>query len=171
MAGKGKAGAKGKYDDLTVNRICRSLERTGHDQTAAKAGGISTHTFYAWLREKPQFAQRVEAARGKWADIDDEAITEAFRQGLIRAMTGFQQVRTNAETTTLPNGEQVKKVSKSTSTVPPAQWAFVLAAPQMAGKFGLERKDLTTGGKAIDFGSLTKEQLARIVAGERPEDV
>lgn len=168
MAEKKKTGAVGKYTPERVDLICHMIASTGQDQAGYKAAGITKDTFYTWVKEKPDFSDRVSAARAAWRKIDEPAMIEAFRQGLIKAMLGYQQERTNAEETTLSSGEKVKKVSKSTATVPPAEWAFRIVAPTMAGKFGLERTESTT---KIDFGSLSKEQLARIVAGERPEDV
>jgi hypothetical protein len=171
MVQKRKGGAKSKYTLERVDLICHMIASTGQDKAGYEAAKIGSSTFHDWLNDKPEFSERVSQARAAWREIDDEAMIEAFRQGLIKAMVGYQQVRTNEETTTLPNGDEVTKESRSTATVPPAEWAFRIVAPQMQGKFGVDRKDITTDGKAIDWGNLTREQLARIAAGESPNDV
>lgn len=142
-------GRKGKYDERTVATICRVVARTGADRPAYEAAGIAKDTFYKWLREKPDFSDRVARAREEWAAIDDEAVTQAFRESLIRAMQGADEEWTTVEETTLPDGKKVRKVSKKTVRRPPAEWAHRIAAPQVGGNFGLDKRDVTSGGQAV----------------------
>jgi hypothetical protein len=166
-------GRKTKYNPAIVEKICAVIAETNSDKAAYEAVGISHEAFYGWLRggTKIDLIEGIARAREAYSGSKNAEVIENFYAGLKSALVGAEEVWTSEEVTTLPNGETVKKESVKTVRRPPAEWAHRIAAPQVGGSYGLEKKDVTSGGKALNFAHFTDEQLTRIVAGERPEDV
>lgn len=152
-----RKGAIGKYSPERVETICRIIARTGSDKQAYQAAGIGKDTFYSWLREKPDFSEQVARARKEWYAIDEEAIVSAFRAALVKALDGVTETWTNDETTTLPTGDKVTKTSVRTVQRGPAEWAVRIVAPQVTGKYGVERKAEEVTGGGGDIGQALKD--------------
>ena len=57
------AGAKGKYEPETVDRIIRTLELGMTQAAACNVGGIHVDTFHEWMNTRPEFSERVKSAR------------------------------------------------------------------------------------------------------------
>lgn len=158
---KSNRGAKGKYTPEVVNRICHALAATGRDKAALAAGGIHADTFYRWIKDKPEFSERVDTARAEWLTRDDYARDKAMRDGLLISLTGFNKITENEETTTLPNGDKVTKVSRQSTFVAPARWAHELVARAMNEKHGLERLTVTLE-RIGDVSKLSDAELSQL---------
>jgi len=59
----GKPTPRTKYQPWRVKRICDAIAKSGKQYEGRKAGGIVADTFHRWLREKPEFALKVEHAK------------------------------------------------------------------------------------------------------------
>lgn len=55
-----------KYNNKTVNNICKNLERGLSQKDSALLVGISEDTFYDWKLKKPEFSESVERAIVKY---------------------------------------------------------------------------------------------------------
>ena len=57
-----------KYNDKTVDEICKYLEDGMPQKDAARLSGIDESTFYDWMKDKPSFPSRVEASLSKYKE-------------------------------------------------------------------------------------------------------
>jgi hypothetical protein len=57
-------GRPTKYDEETVNRICDAIRVGATRASASACGGISDSLFSQWLKEKPEFKEKVLRAEG-----------------------------------------------------------------------------------------------------------
>jgi hypothetical protein len=62
---KGKRGAKGKYNQEIVDEIAGYVQVGNTVKDACTLVGISTETYFKWLREKPEFADAIKKAEAK----------------------------------------------------------------------------------------------------------
>lgn len=58
--------AKGKYSKAIVDSICKMIEEGHTNKDAAILNRISHDTFYAWLKDKPEFSDAVKRAQAKF---------------------------------------------------------------------------------------------------------
>lgn len=65
---KGRGGAKGKYSEENVQRCLDAIALYGTDKSGYTAIPLSHETFYKWISEKPEFAERVTQARRTWQE-------------------------------------------------------------------------------------------------------
>ena len=146
--------ARSKYTEDRVRRICQIIEKTGAEAPAIEAVDISKDTFYRWKRDKADFSDRIARAKEVWADTNDDEIIKTFRESLIKAMQGGVEEWESEEVTTLPDGSEVKKVTTKRVKRLPAQWALQIAAPVAGGDYGLEKKDVTSGGERLQGSTI-----------------
>ena len=58
--------AKGKYNEENIRFIEEAIKLYGTDRAGYEAVPISQDTFYRWIKEKPEFSERVANARQFW---------------------------------------------------------------------------------------------------------
>lgn len=57
-------GRHSKYNEETVNRICDAIRVGATRKSASACGGISDSLFHQWMKENPEFAEKVQRAEG-----------------------------------------------------------------------------------------------------------
>lgn len=60
--------AKGKYTPERLELIYKVLSEGGTEKEAYTRAGISQDTYYAWLKQKPEFSEKVKEAQRAYED-------------------------------------------------------------------------------------------------------
>lgn len=91
----------GKYKNgETVKKIIEALKNGSTDKEAFMTGGISRETFYAWIREYPEFSDAVKMAR---EEARENRIAQLEASLYKRAM-GYTVKEKKSELVANPNG-------------------------------------------------------------------
>ena len=68
-----KKGAKGKYNDEIVQKICGAIALGATNKEACYVAGINEDTFYQWVNRKPDFTESIKKAKTSqmlaWVDF------------------------------------------------------------------------------------------------------
>ena len=59
-------GRRSKYTPDTIQLITDAIEETGKDESGMRAGGIASSTYFQWLKDKPEFLEKVTLAKDRF---------------------------------------------------------------------------------------------------------
>lgn len=78
---------KGKYNPQTLKEIRIGLKDGLSRKDSCVIGGISEETFYAWMREKPEFSENVLKWEIQGKHLDIKRLNIAGKNGNVAAIT------------------------------------------------------------------------------------
>ncbi|MDD2753892.1 MAG: hypothetical protein PHS80_00055 [Methanothrix sp.] len=122
----------------------------------AKGLGISSDTFYTWLKEHDTFSEAVK--RGK--AIADQKVVES----LYKRATGF----TFTETKHVDDGNSVR-IESSIKCIPPDTTACIYWTKNRLMKEWRDKVETEVSGniRVVSAKELSDDELARIAAGDK----
>jgi len=146
--------ARGKYTPERVDRIFRAIAQTGKDKEGYEAGGITPETFYRWIKDKPEFSERVTHAKDLFRQNAYQDDPERFNRAvkaLDRMIEGNNEVWQKTKVV-----EEAGKAVKTETTQHvvkrnPNPWAVAL----ILGVPGPGSQGRTTGSNGADAGITT----------------
>ena len=90
-----------KYSPKIVNRIIEQIEQARGRTIAAKVGGIHYSTFLEWMKNHPEFVEKVEAAEDRAfdykADLCELCIVRSATRGDWRAAIAWLERKKKLE--------------------------------------------------------------------------
>ncbi len=104
--------AKTKYTPELIELIERILAETGSDITTYRAAGITAETFYAWIRQRPDFSERVAKAKKAFRDKNNpQKYIDKAHQQIEKLLENGSQETWESETFKIEvvDGEEVLK--------------------------------------------------------------
>jgi hypothetical protein len=146
-----RKGAKGKYTPELVEDICTAIALEGSDRSGWE-GRISEDTFYAWLKDKSEFFEVVQASKAEYRKNLPEVDKRQARKAFVAYLYGtMERVIITKETgKTERNGEYEKET--------------VTRIPIGIPKWAIER---VLGGKSSELEAL----CVLVEAGWLPREV
>jgi hypothetical protein len=148
-----RKGAKGKYTPELVEEICNAISLEGSDRSGWE-GRISEETFYAWLKDKSEFSEVVQASKAEYRKNLPEADKRQARKAFVAYLHGtMERVIITKETgRTERNGEYEKEtVTRIPIGIP--KWAI----ERVLGKNQLSELDALC--VLVEAGWLPREVL------------
>lgn len=112
---------RSKYTPETIEQICKLLSDGNTDTTVCAAVKIDRGTFYGWIKDKPEFAEKVTEARS----IADLRPAEVYKNAMVDREQTSHTVKEVIETRFDRSGQpyEYKKITKlATVTKVPADW-------------------------------------------------
>ena len=96
-----------KYADAAP-KVLELIENGATYKDAAEQAGISEHTFYDWMKEKPQFLQSVHKAK----EVSDKKAIANVEASLLKLATGYEyeDIRTEYGSEKDPKTGEMKPV-------------------------------------------------------------
>lgn len=115
---------KSKYTPDRVAVIVSAIEATGFDKDGIKAGGIGHDTFYKWISEFPEFAEKVAKAKDKFRYTCPETLRKKGLEVVAQYMNeGVTDTVTTEEVVKDANGRvKETRFSRKTFKKPPPHW-------------------------------------------------
>jgi len=135
---------KSKYTPALVDQLLELLRKGNTDTDACALVGVSTETFYEWIKSKPEFSDTVSHARAAAREL----AVNAWRSWLVPQVVTEETVETFTETRRNKKGEPYDYVRK-TSTV----LTKTLAPDWRAAESYLKRRDRENWGDRVDVTS------------------
>lgn len=115
MAGPGKRGAKGKYEEWLTPDGLTQIRGWARDKYTDKqiAGniGIAENTFCDWKNRFPAILEALKKGRAP--------VIEEVEDALYKGATGYDVEEKIEEITVAPDGTQQKHIRKTTRHIPP----------------------------------------------------
>lgn len=123
-----KVGRPPMYTPERVAKICKAIEEGQTNEVAAKIGGITDSTFYAWLKEKKDFLDAVKKARDTFEDWQLNGILEDAKRSLKQLICGLEYTETKTEYLADAKGNPtIKKQTTINKRVLPSATAVIFA--------------------------------------------
>jgi hypothetical protein len=116
------AGRKSKYTEENIAKLVELLEQGNTDIDSCSLVGISQETFYTWIKDKPEFSERVTHARSKAR----RAAVASWRQGMLPTTVTEDIIDTFSETRINPKTGETYTYTRTTKRKKvvnqPADW-------------------------------------------------
>ena len=153
-----------KYEQAAP-KVLELIENGATYKDAAEQAGITEHTFYDWMKSKPQFFQSVQKAK----EVGDKKAIAQVEASLLRLATGYEYEDIRTEYESKPNHKTgkaepvIKKQTRVKKIVPPSTEAI---------KFFLTNKASEDWKNRIEqnnTGNLATELRIKVVS-EQPDD-
>lgn len=120
--------AKSKYSEELKTAICNAIAVYGLDEAGYKAGDISCQTFYLWIKERPEFAEAVKAARSDYKNSSRDNLKRLAGKALVDYLSGNMVKVTHTKKQSLDlNNEIVELEEWRTAPCGIPQWAIARA--------------------------------------------
>jgi len=168
---------KGKYGQRIVNEICDLIRQDTYSiEEICVIVGINPDTYYDWMKNKPEFSERISAAH---AEQKHFFLAEA-KKSMLKLIQGYefteektligqQNGRKSKKKVTESSRPEVKKVEKTKRHIPPDSRMIIFALTNTDPDKWKSRQtnELTgKGGKDLipqmDFSRLTDKELLKL---------
>ena len=117
-----------RYNSKIVDALCQRIAEGETVQSACRGEHLHRASFYQWLKSKPEFAERVNAAHQEAY----ERLGEVANQSIYRLLTGYDVTEERTVTVdtgrTDENGKKILRVKEHITTkkhIPPSAAAII----------------------------------------------
>lgn len=91
-------GRKSLYTPELVSKIIQEIKKTGSSACAIEVAGISHDTFYAWIKKKPEFSEKVKLAKMAYSRYLPDTLHEKAREKMVDVLENGYINRTTTKT-------------------------------------------------------------------------
>lgn len=123
-----KLGRPPKYNEERVVTLCRALENGEKVEKACKMATIDVSTFYQWIQDKPEFAERIKKAQAAYEDWQRNGILKDALSSLKKLICGTEYEEIKTEYVNDENGNPtIRKQTRINKVVLPNPTAVIFA--------------------------------------------
>lgn len=121
-------GRKSLYTPERVEIITKAIKAGRTYKDAFTAAGIGKDAFYAWLHDKPEFADAVKKAEQEYNEWYNTTLVQDCKRSLRDLVLGFDYEEIKTESSIGKDGKTViTKTTKTTKHVAPNPTAIIFA--------------------------------------------
>lgn len=153
-----------KYIPERIEKIAQAIEQGDKCEVAARKAGVSPTQFYEWQAKKPEFAERIKAARAKYEEWELNGILEDAKKSLKVLVCGLEYDETKTEYEQDPKRPDAPRIKKMTTThkkVLPSPTAVIFALCNRDPEHWQNRVSQEISGK-LDTDGRTEVSLAKV---------
>lgn len=117
-----------KYTPEIISEICAELEQGRSAKDTCRRVNIAEDTFYTWMKEHPEFAERVKAARKVYDDWERNELVKDCKLSLKELIRGAEVTDTQTEYEPGKDGEpRIRRQITKTRRQAPNATAIIFA--------------------------------------------